>query len=131
MVNKRNRRLYYENKEAYLRRNRKSEIKRKYGITIEEHDRILIAQGDCCALCCTDTPRGQGTWHVDHDHDTGVVRGLLCHSCNTMLGSYERLKKGIGLERVAEYLGSVTASGRYKADAVDRLFVQEAQSRAQ
>ena len=41
-----------------------------------------------CALCRTDTPRGQGGWHVDHDHVTGQIRGLLCQGCNIAIGLF-------------------------------------------
>lgn len=57
-----------------------------YGITIEQHDAMLVAQGGVCAIC-KGPPVGIGNrLHVDHDHATGVVRGLLCSNCNTSLG---------------------------------------------
>lgn len=60
-------------------------LKRNYGISLEEFDSILEAQGNACAIChCTES--GGKNWHVDHDHNTGAIRGLLCNSCNTALG---------------------------------------------
>lgn len=47
---------------------------------------MLKAQNGVCAICSDDKPGGFGTWKVDHDHATGAVRGLLCNSCNAMLG---------------------------------------------
>lgn len=47
---------------------------------------MLRAQDFRCAICCTETAGGSGDWHVDHCHDSGAVRGLLCMRCNTMLG---------------------------------------------
>lgn len=53
-------------------------IKHKYGLTLEQYD-SLIAKG--CAVCLT-----HRELCVDHDHETGVVRGVLCRKCNTAIG---------------------------------------------
>lgn len=61
--------------------------RRTYGMTVEQFDALLIAQaGRCgiCGECFTPNPC------VDHDHETGEVRGLLCRFCNLGLGYYER-----------------------------------------
>ena len=58
-----------------------------YKITPADFDRMLSTQGHRCAICRTDDPRGHGQWHIDHDHVTGDVRGLLCTDCNTGIGS--------------------------------------------
>lgn len=57
---------------------------KNYGITQQEYDRLNELHQGGCAICrqpCTKHVR----LSVDHDHKTGVVRGLLCHSCNTAI----------------------------------------------
>lgn len=54
----------------------------KYGITPEQYEVMLLVQGGTCAVC-GDVP---GHYHVDHCHDTGKVRGLLCRMCNLGIG---------------------------------------------
>jgi hypothetical protein len=59
----------------------------KYRIRVEDYWRILGEQGGRCAICGADEAGGKhNRWHVDHNHRTGQVRGLLCHSCNIGIG---------------------------------------------
>lgn len=69
-------------------RARARQLERRYGISQSEYDRILAVQGGVCKVCGTSEPGGYGGTHfqVDHDHTTGVVRGLLCWQCNSALG---------------------------------------------
>ena len=66
---------------------RASHRKRKYGLTSEEYDTMFKTQGGRCAICGEDQDNMPYKLDVDHDHNTGKVRGLLCHSCNLILGS--------------------------------------------
>jgi Recombination endonuclease VII len=59
-------------------------LKRRYGITAEEADAMLDAQSGLCAIC-----RIAPAAHVDHDHETGAVRALLCFNCNGGLGQFK------------------------------------------
>lgn len=73
----------------YERIERKSKLKLQYGLSLEQYDAMLEAQGQACAICKSKTP-GQRTkhFHVDHCHSTGKVRGLLCHKCNRGIGLF-------------------------------------------
>jgi len=60
---------------------------KNYGITVEAYEAKRQAQDGKCACCGideSDAPRGR--LYVDHDHDTGQVRDLLCSNCNMMIG---------------------------------------------
>jgi hypothetical protein len=61
-------------------------LKRTFGITIDDFDRMLAEQGGRCAICRAESPGSRGDWPVDHDRVTGQVRGLLCNSCNLGIG---------------------------------------------
>lgn len=76
----------------------------RYGLTPEKYDSILSDQGGVCAVC-RNPPTSKDRWGVlvvDHDHSTGAVRGLLCHSCNRALGLLGDDVKI--LKRMIEYL---------------------------
>jgi len=70
-----------------LTRSRQYYLKRRYGITPEQWDAIWEAQGRRCGSCKSPATDGK-YWHVDHNHRTGKVRGILCHGCNTGLGNF-------------------------------------------
>ena len=75
----------------------------KYKITAEKYDSLLQAQGGACAICRASEPgTSHGFWHVDHCHNEGHVRGLLCSTCNTGLGSFR--DQPAVLRRAADYL---------------------------
>jgi hypothetical protein len=60
----------------------------KYGVTKEHLIELYQKQNGKCAIC-NEEPSTQRGLHVDHCHDSGKVRGLLCHGCNTALGSFK------------------------------------------
>jgi len=64
---------------------REYHLRRKYDITLAEYEALLEAQGGVCAICGEARPE-ERTLHVDHDHVTGKVRGLLCFRCNNAIG---------------------------------------------
>lgn len=87
-------------KPCHVSYQRERKLAREYGITVEEYDRMVEAQGGRCAIC--ERPPGANRLAVDHDHATGHVRGLLCPSCNGVLGRWaDEVDR---FQRAAEYL---------------------------
>lgn len=84
---------------AYRRKVFNNELFRLYGITIETYEQLLKEQDGVCAIC-KNVPNGRLC--VDHDHEIGWIRGLLCHNCNIVLGLMKDDPKL--LRRAAEYL---------------------------
>lgn len=64
---------------------RRYRLLKKYGISSDDYDQLLAAQDGRCAIC-QEHP-GERPLHVDHDHVTGSIRGLLCLTCNAGLGA--------------------------------------------
>lgn len=87
---------------------RRWNLKKTYGITEAQYDEMLQQQGGVCAICGMDEPNQHGRTgtkfklSIDHDHETGAVRSLLCQKCNRAIGllgdSHELVQKA------AEYL---------------------------
>ena len=82
---------YYHKQGKYLR------YERLYGLTHEQYDELLAKQEYACATC-----RQKKPLDVDHDHQTGKVRGLLCRRCNIAIGQFEDDPDLI--DRIASYL---------------------------
>ena len=78
----------WQNIPAHKRKsyNRVSKVRNGHGMSPEEYDEKLREQDGRCAICGTTIPGKSGNFPIDHDHDTGSNRGLLCHSCNKALG---------------------------------------------
>ncbi len=90
---------YQKNKDNPGRKDRMRDywLKRQFGISLEEYNSMLCEQKGRCAICKTTDPNCSGNaklknFHIDHDHITGKVRGLLCNKCNLNLGWYEQWK---------------------------------------
>jgi hypothetical protein len=78
-------RIREKNRELYRFRHRDLGLRRRYGITEAEYDCRYAALGGCCEICGLPKP----VLDVDHDHDTGAVRGLLCRRCNLRVAFLE------------------------------------------
>ncbi len=79
----------------------KHNIKKKYGITPDDWDRMYEQQGGKCAICSCDCTTGRKL-AVDHCHTSGNVRGLLCAKCNQGLGYFDDNTDFLG--KAIEYL---------------------------
>ncbi|HJU02351.1 MAG TPA: endonuclease VII domain-containing protein [Actinomycetes bacterium] len=80
---------------------RDANLKALYGISLPEYEELLQMQGGVCAIC-TRPPRGKRPLDVDHDHESGKVRGLLCGNCNRAIGLLDENPRLF--DRAKEYL---------------------------
>lgn len=100
-----------EAREQYLRQSVAYSLKSRYGITQRQAVELAAFQGGVCAICHS-PPRNpstkRGGLHVDHDHTTGLVRGLLCEPCNQGLGFFR--DDVARLQGAIEYLGNPPAA---------------------
>lgn len=75
---------YKERSRAYNSANKLAIRLKKYGLSETDYYEILQRQGGLCAICRRKTE----TLHIDHDHRTGRIRGLLCFHCNSGIGKF-------------------------------------------
>lgn len=84
---------YQAARESYKERYHEYKLQWKYNISKKDFDLLFEAQEGVCAICGKPETRKQKgvlkRLSVDHDHETGKVRGLVCHRCNTLLGMAE------------------------------------------
>lgn len=101
---------FHDNKERHKDNKHRWTLMKSYGLTPDQYDAMLAEQGGVCAICGHDEPGEHGRTgtkfrlSVDHCHDTGRVRGLLCQKCNRAVGllgdNVDLLRKAIDyLER--------------------------------
>ena len=79
--------LYAKDNPNYQRVNRERYLLRNYDLSIAQYDAMSDRQGHICAIC--KQPEPNGNLVVDHDHKTGLVRGLLCNNCNRAIGALQ------------------------------------------
>lgn len=86
---------YYNS--GYTNRQRELALKKKYGMTLLDYDLMVDEQGGQCAIC-----RAEEKLYVDHNHDTGKIRGLLCNTCNRAIGLLK--DDSLTIYKAAEYV---------------------------
>lgn len=74
--------------EAYEMEARGVRLQKFYGVTLADYDEMLENQGNGCAICGMTPSENGRRLFVDHDHNTGKVRGLLCSKCNSGLAMF-------------------------------------------
>jgi len=84
-INKKSKAWHKSNKERVRHLN----LVRDFGITLDEYNKLLTKQNECCAICKIHQNELNIALAVDHDHKTGKIRGLLCTSCNNGLGRFK------------------------------------------
>ena len=74
----------------------------KYGLTVSQYEKMVLAQGGRCA-CCHGVKKGIKRLSVEHNHTTGKVRGLVCQGCNVAIGMVESGRMNLAVEFLKEY----------------------------
>ncbi len=84
---------------------REQHLKKSFNMSLVEYDALFAQQGNVCAICKSDTPRGGHgkNFHVDHCHETKIIRGILCGKCNVALGSLDSIEL---LESAIKYIST-------------------------
>lgn len=80
----------------------RSEIKHKFGITVEKYEKMLTIQNNSCAICGKSPEENGRRLAVDHCHITNIIRGLLCTKCNQGLGNFDDIFEN--LIKAANYI---------------------------
>jgi hypothetical protein len=113
-----------KNREQRNRKMREIHLRNKFAFTPAQYDAMLARQQGGCAIC-GDPPRADSSLHVDHDHGTGEIRGLLCMRCNNGIGL---LKENPRLLRRAATYVVVDARGRSSRDELVGLARERARA---
>jgi len=80
-------RIYHKNnRDKVTKQQLISHRRREYGLTEEQYNSMILSQNNMCAICNKPSDK---TLHIDHDHKTNKVRGLLCSNCNTGIGLFK------------------------------------------
>jgi len=93
--------------EWYINEKRKA-VCNKFGLSIEEYNKMYVLQNSRCKICGIPEAELNKKFAIDHCHETGLIRGLLCESCNIMLGNAKDNPTILRLG--AEYLEQIALS---------------------
>jgi hypothetical protein len=84
------------------------DLKTRYGVTVNQYRAMIARQGGGCAVCGVETSSAGRRLVVDHEHDTGRVRGVLCHRCNSGIGMLGDTEQGVA--KAVAYLAGPAAN---------------------
>lgn len=107
---------YFSHKEHHRKASRRYSLKVEYGMSLEEYEARSQEQKFLCKICGKPQSKERGL-AVDHDHQTGEVRGLLCNTCNSALGGFQ--DDVDLLKRAINYLELYSAKTEGKVDRHD------------
>ncbi len=79
--------INYNCRKCALQQGKESKYRTRYGLELEEKEKMVFLQNEKCVICGDDIS-GERKAVVDHDHNTNVVRAILCQSCNKGLGCF-------------------------------------------
>lgn len=96
---------YHKHKDAEVEGRYRRRLMAAYGITHDDYLRMYAEQEGRCAICSVPFENLPTRPHVDHDHETGRVRGLLCFNCNGGLGQFK--DDPTLLVKAADYLAAL------------------------
>jgi hypothetical protein len=111
-----------KNRDRLNKQLRAIHLRNKFGLTTDEYSRMLESQAGVCALCEA-APTPGISLHVDHDHGTGEIRGLLCVRCNNAIGL---LRENPDLMRRAARYVTADATHRSQRTKWERLVRERA-----
>ena len=94
---------YLRNRDKIIGKNRQYNLKQKYGLTLDDYNNLFEKQEGRCAICGKHQVEIARHLDIDHDHNTGSIRGLLCPKCNAGLGYFESWYQK-HIQQVTEYL---------------------------
>ena len=95
-------------------------LRGSYGITPDDYEKLLTQQGGVCAIC--GKPPTKKRLHIDHNHETGVIRGLLCFRCNFGLTYFS--ENADTMLKAHQYLKNGEVNGREFMDALEQRETQ-------
>lgn len=92
----------YNSSEKRKVNSRKLHLKKRYNLTVEELNEMKIQQSNKCLIC----ELSDVELVIDHCHETGIIRGLLCRQCNSALGLFKENIKSLenAIQHVSKYL---------------------------
>jgi hypothetical protein len=85
----RDRKYRWHKSDAGKRSTANTKLKARFGISVEEYERMLAEQSGKCRICAQEVSYMGHKLAVDHDHASGKVRGLLCKACNLAIGNFK------------------------------------------
>lgn len=83
---------------------RKSILKLRFGLSLEDYNRMFVKQQGCCAICSKHQSKLTRALAIDHNHISGQIRGLLCGSCNAAIGALDTDSGVKLLQKAIEYI---------------------------
>lgn len=101
-MNEQTKEYYNKNKDKIDNKNRGNNLRRLYGISLQQYNELLDKQHGCCAICDRHREEFDRHFSVDHNHATNEIRGLLCTYCNHRVVG--RHRDGVLLRKIADYV---------------------------